>query len=208
MNFIRYINVKFHGLKNRIKSNIIASKNDRHIKINGVDLYVGKHTYGLESAVFWKWGDDKATVKIGRYCSISYGLQIITGGNHRMDWITTFPFGHTGTTKYFSKAVNGHPAPSNDVIIKNDVWIGRNVFIMSKVKIGNGAVVATNSHVTKDVPDYAIVGGNPAKIIKYRFSPEMITELLSQKWWDWDEKKIQKNIKYLCSQPLDEKKLK
>jgi serine acetyltransferase len=86
--------------------------------------------------------------------------------------------------------------------IGHDVWIGARVFIRDGVKIGNGAVVAAGSVVVKDVPDYAIVGGVPAKIIRYRFSEEMIAELLNLKWWEWPEEKLRKAQPYIAQKDV------
>jgi serine acetyltransferase len=98
----------------------------------------------------------------------------------------------------------GHPSCKGDIVIENDVWIGAKSTIMSGVRIHNGAVVAANSNVTKDVPPFAVVGGNPAKIIKYRFNEEQIESLLKIAWWDWDEDKIRINAMPLWSDKIDE----
>lgn len=138
-------------------------------KIDGIDVKIGKYTYGYEHISILSWDDPKTVeLEIGRYTSISYGLKIFTGGNHRTDWITTYPFGHI--PKGVAPVI-GHPKP---VIIGNDVWIGRDVTIMSGIKIGDGA----NSHVVNDVAPYSIVSGNPAKEIKKRFSEDIITNLV------------------------------
>ena len=199
MNFLSKIKAILGVIKSTFDNPIRADHQDQEYFFNGIHIKVGKHTYGLESAKFLRWGEDNPKVYIGRFCSISYGLQFVTGGDHRQEWVSTFPFGHTETTKNICSPVHGHPHPSKDISIMNDVWIGRNVSIMSGVCIGNGAVIATNSHVVKDVPDYAIVGGNPAKLIKFRFNDETIKELLEIKWWDWQEEKIKKNLLYLTS---------
>ena len=97
----------------------------------------------------------------------------------------------------------GHPSCKGDITIENDVWIGANSTIMSGIKIGNGAIVAAGSTVTKDVPSYAIVAGNPAKVVKYRFTEEQIEKLLSIAWWDWDEQKIKDNAIDMWSDNID-----
>jgi serine acetyltransferase len=97
----------------------------------------------------------------------------------------------------------GHPSCKGDIIIENDVWIGAKATIMSGVRIGNGAIVAAGSVVSKDVPPYAIVAGNPAKIVKYRFDEEQIKKLLSICWWDWDEQKIKDNAMNMWSDNID-----
>jgi serine acetyltransferase len=98
----------------------------------------------------------------------------------------------------------GHPSCKGDIIIENDVWIGAKATIMSGVRIGNGAIVAAGSVVSKDVPPYAIVAGNPAKVVKYRFSDEQIKKLLSIAWWNWDEQKIKDNAMTMWSNNIDE----
>lgn len=178
---------------------------DRIEKISGLDVPVGKYTYGTSTISVLYWGEPEAKLEIGRFCSISYGLKIFTGGNHRADWITTYPFGHISPSNSFVKPVNGHPKSKGAVIIGNDVWIGRDVTIMSGVVVGDGAVIAANSHVAKSVPPYAIVGGNPAQILKYRFDREVINKLLKMKWWEWSDEKIFDSVPMLCNVPHSNK---
>ena len=90
------------------------------------------------------------------------------------------------------------------MIIGNDVWISANVTIMSGITIGDGAVIAHNSHVVKNVEPYSVIGGNPAKLIKYRFTPEQIEKLLEIKWWNWDDEKINEFTPLLCNNNIDE----
>lgn len=171
---------------------------DRVVKISGVKVKVGAFSYGFDDTKILSY-DPNTTVTIGRYCSIAAGLKLFCGGNHRVDWITTFPFGHV-FGKYFNVApVQGTPSSNGNIIIGNDVWIGRDVTIMSGVTIGDGAVIAANSHIVKDIEPYSIVGGNPAKFIKYRFTPEIIDQLLELKWWNLEVGKVTKLIPFLCS---------
>ena len=148
-----------------------------------------------------KWQDAK--LRVGKFCSVANNVTIYLGGNHRTDWVTTYPFGHINK-EVFKHDGLGHPATRGDVVIGNDVWIADNVTIMSGVRIGDGAVIACNSHVVKNVEPYSIVGGNPARHIKYRLRAEQIKKLLVIKWWDWSEEKIQKFIPLLCADNIDE----
>lgn len=141
-------------------------------------------------------------IKIGKKCSIAANCTFVLS-NHLIDTFSTCPSKHS----LFSHKV-GNPSSysKGDIIIKNDVWIGANCTILDGITIGNGAVIAAGSIVTKDVPPYAIVGGNPAKIIKYRFSKELIDEIEETHFWDMDINDINKfdihtkNIKELLNQ--------
>jgi len=146
-------------------------------------MIVGKHTYGHGKIDVKKWNDNNK-ILIGSFCSIADKCVIFLGGNHRTDWVTTYPFGHINQHIFDSFNGIGHPASNGDVVIGNDVWIGCNVTIMSGVNIGDGAVIAANSHVVKNVKPYEIIGGNPAKHIKYRFNDEIIEKLLKIRWWE------------------------
>jgi len=162
---------------------------------------VGKHSYGMQNIKVHSWGEG-SNINIGKFCSIAGNVNIYLGGNHRTDWITTFPFGHIGKGTFNKFNGVGHPKTNGDVIIGNDVWIAENVTIMSGVKIGDGAVIANNTHVVKDVEPYSIVGGNPGKLIKYRFSQEQISKLLEICWWSWSDEKINEECSLLCNQNI------
>jgi acetyltransferase-like isoleucine patch superfamily enzyme len=164
-------------------------------------MSTGKHTYGSPHVYYT---DSGAKLTIGSFCSIAANVHIYLGGNHRTDWTTTFPFGHAHPHIFNNFNGIGHPATKGDVIIGNDVWIASNVTIMSGVTIGDGAIIANNSHVVKNVEPYSLVGGNPAKLIKYRFSPEQIEKLLQIKWWDWNDEKINLYTPLLCNENIDE----
>ena len=161
----------------------------------------GKYTYGQPNII---WANDKAKLIVGNFCSIAGNVKIYLGGNHRSDWVTTYPFGHIHQNIFNNFNGEGHPSTKGDVIIGNDVWIGGNVTIMSGVTIGDGAVIANNSHVVKNIEPYSLVGGNPAKLIKYRFTPEQIKKLLEIKWWNWDDEKINKFTPLLCNENIDD----
>ena len=160
----------------------------------------GKYTYG--TLVICHQPENIKLV-VGNFCSIAENVKIYLGGNHRTDWVTTYPFGHMYQDKFNIFNGRGHPSTKGNVIIGNDVWIGGNVTIMSGVTIGDGAVIANNSHVVKNVEPYSLVGGNPAKLIKYRFTQEQIEKLLEIKWWYWDDDKINKFTPLLCNNNID-----
>lgn len=157
---------------------------------------MGKNTYGVPQVYDWNEG---STLQIGQYCSISDNVKIYLGGHHRSDWITTYPF-----PAFHEQAnhIKNYGGTNGNVIIGSDVWIAANVIILSGVTIGHGAVIANGSVVTKNVNPYEIVGGNPAKHIRYRFSSETIELLLSLSWWDWDEDEILELSDILCSQDI------
>jgi len=140
---------------------------------------IGAWTYGRPKVVVSPNG---AMLRIGKFCSIASGVTILLGGEHRADWVTTYPF-----NVLFAEAarIPGHPSTKGDVVIGNDVWVGRNVTILSGVTVGNGAVIGACSLVTKSVEPYTIVGGNPAKPIRRRFSDPVIEDLQRLAWWDW-----------------------
>lgn len=148
--------------------------------------------------VLYHFGEDQLI--IGKFCALATDVKfIMNGANHRRDGISTYPFPIFGES--WGKHMNlllDKPA-GNDTIVENDVWIGRDVLIMPGVTIGSGAIIATRSTVTKDVPPYAIVGGNPAQIIKLRFSPVEIDQLLNAAWWDWPIEYITEHIETIMT---------
>jgi acetyltransferase-like isoleucine patch superfamily enzyme len=160
-------------------------------------ISIGRFTYGFKNLNVRQWGEG-ASLKIGSFCSLADNITVFLGGNHRTDWITTFPFGHIYHDELNVKPILGHPSTKGDVIIGNDVWIGSGVTIMSGLKIGDGAVLSANACVIKDVAPYTIVGGNPAKSIKQRFDNEIIELLLKLQWWDLSTQNI-KNISSILS---------
>jgi acetyltransferase-like isoleucine patch superfamily enzyme len=145
---------------------------------------IGEGTYGRPDIRFY---DDGATLKIGNYCSIAGDVTILLGGEHHHDWVSNYPFSiHSDG----AGELPGYPMTKGDVIIGNDVWIGYDALILSGVKIGDGAVIAARALVNKDVEPYSIVGGVPAKHLRYRFSAETIKALQEIAWWNWSAAEI------------------
>lgn len=149
------------------------------------DYKVGPHTYGVPE-VFWYYNN--ADLSIGDYCSIAADVGIFLGGEHHPEWVSTYPFGAI----WHEHDNVDQPRSRGNVTIGNDVWIGRNAIIMSGVTIGDGAVIAARSLVVKDVPPYGIVGGNPAKLIRHRFAPDVVEQLRAIAWWTWPEERVRR----------------
>jgi acetyltransferase-like isoleucine patch superfamily enzyme len=152
-------------------------------KIGQSDISWGRFSYGVDHLIIKQWGEG-AALKVGSFCSIASSVTVFLGGNHRLDWITTFPFGHVFQAELGGVDTLGHPATNGDVVIGDDVWIGHGATIMSGLTIGSGAVIAANANVVKNVMPYEVVGGNPAQVIKKRFDAEVIDLLMTLKWWD------------------------
>ena len=132
---------------------------------------------------------------IGKFCAIAKGIEfVMNGANHRMNSVTTYPFNMMGGGwEQFTPSLEDLPL-KGDTVVGSDVWIGQNVTVMPGVHIGDGAIIAANSVVTKDIPPYTIVGGVPAKPIRKRFTQETIDLLLKIKWWNWPEERIRQHI--------------
>ena len=140
---------------------------------------------------------------IGKFCMIASDVKfIMNGANHLTDSLSTYPFSIFGNG--WEKAMEGKIYPQKgNINIGNDVWIGYNATIMAGVTIGDGAIIATNSTVIKDVAPYSIVGGNPAREIKKRFSDKTIAKLLKIQWWNWDIEKITANLQHLTGNNVE-----
>jgi acetyltransferase-like isoleucine patch superfamily enzyme len=153
-------------------------------------LDVGRHTYGpVDYYQTFPMYTEGARTLVGAFCSISPECRILGGGEHAIDRASTFPlnarlFDPAGRTGLDS-------TPTGPTVIGNDVYVGVGAIVLSGVTIGDGAVVGAGAVVTKPVPPYAIVAGNPARIIRYRFEPEARVRLLALAWWNWDDDQIQ-----------------
>ena len=173
--------------------------------IKNPNIIVGDYTYyddfedvyNFEKNVKYHFDFIGDKLLIGKFCQIASGVTfIMNGANHLQDSVSTFPFAIFGEDWKDAMAGKSYPT-KGDTQIGSDVWIGFDATIMPGVKIGDGAIIGSKSVVTKDVEPYSVVGGNPAKLIRKRFSDEKIAELLETKWWDWPVGKISENVKVL-----------
>lgn len=179
--------------------------------IKNPNIIVGDYTYyddfenvgNFEKNVKYHFDFVGDKLIIGKFCMIASDVKfIMNGANHLTDSLTTYPFAIFGNG--WENAMEGKSYPKKgDINIGNDVWIGYNATIMAGVTIGDGAIIATNSTVTKDIEPYTIVGGNPAKEIRRRFSEDVVKKLLELKWWNWDIEKITKNIQNLTDNKIE-----
>ncbi len=142
---------------------------------------------------------------IGKFCAIARGITfIMNGANHRMNSVTTYPFNIMGHGwEKCTPTLEDLPF-KGDTVVGNDVWIGQDVTVMPGVHIGDGAIIAAESVVTRDIPPYHVAGGNPCRVIRKRFDDALIDYLLALKWWDWDAEKIFCNLEALCSGDLEQ----
>ena len=157
---------------------------------------IGDWTYGLPAVVCYGEG---VKLKIGKFCSIADGVVFLLGGEHRMDMVTTYPL---NAFFPFADSQMSHRKIKGDIIVGNDVWIGRNALILSGVTIGNGAVIGAGAVIAKDVPPYAMVVGNPAKVLRLRFDEATIEALNRIAWWDWPMEKVQESLPLLLSEDI------
>lgn len=179
--------------------------------IKNPNIIVGDYTYyddfenveNFEKNVKYHFDFIGDQLIIGKFCMIASDVKfIMNGANHLTDSLSTYPFAIFGNG--WENAMEGKTYPKKgDINIGNDVWIGYNATIMSGVTIGDGAIIAANSTVIKDVEPYSIVGGNPAKEIKKRFSKAVILKLLELQWWNWDIEKITRNIQNLTDAEIE-----
>lgn len=191
MNFLIYLISKlFKKMRlSSVKNSIVHPTSKLESGTSFYNSKIGKYSFcGYDCEIF--------NTNIGSYTSIANNV-VIGGARHPMEWVSMSPVFYSGRDSVKKKFVKYDLDKMQHTAIGNDVWIGRNSIILSGRVIGNGAVVGAGSVVTKDVPDYAIVAGNPAKIIRFRFEKSIILDLQRLAWWDFNEKKIQKYAKFI-----------
>jgi len=164
----------------------------------------GRHSYGLNHLKIHSWNEG-CNLYIGSFNSVGKNVSVLLGGNHSTTWTSTYPFGHI-KQEIFSPGPlsNLHPFSKGHTIIYNDVWLGQQSTILSGIKLHSGSVVAAYAVVTRDVPPYSIVAGNPARVVKKRFSDDLIALLLKLRWWDQSDIVINKLVPLLQEEPTYE----
>lgn len=167
---------------------------DQYACFEGGKVEIGDFTYGFP--IVRTWGET-ARLKIGKFCSIGGNVQILLGGNHHTDWLTTYPF-NVLLKEQFPNIDGGVAATKGDITIGNDVWIGNDVTILSGVTIGDGAVIANGAVVTRDIPPYCVAGGVPAHGKRPRMDA-LPLEVHNVRWWDWPDEKLAEAIPILMS---------
>ncbi len=181
--------------------------------IKASNIFIGDYTYfddrrnGPENFevnnVLYNYDFSKVKLVIGKFCAIAAETHFIMTGDHKLDAISTYPFPvfQHGWENAFSIAAL---PVKGDIIVGNDVWFGYDSLIMNGTTIGHGAIIASGAVVVKDVPPYAIVAGNPAKVVKMRFDDKTIERLLRISWWDWDIEKISRHLQLICHLDVDQ----
>ncbi|WP_158827055.1 CatB-related O-acetyltransferase [Mucilaginibacter lacusdianchii] len=163
--------------------------------------------YNFERNVVYHYDFIGDKLIIGKFCAIASGVKfIMNGANHELKPISTFPFfifGNGWEQMLDEVEMDGKFPYKGDTIVGNDVWIGNGATILPGVRIGNGAIIASEAVVTKDIPDYAIVGGNPARVIRKRFADTDIERLLDIAWWNWTAEQITTHLKLINSNNID-----
>lgn len=157
---------------------------------------IGDWTYGLPLLADYGEG---VGLQIGKFCSIADGVMFMLGGEHRPKMVTTYPF---NAFFPFADSQETHRKIKGDIIVGNDVWLGRDCMVLSGVNIGNGAIIGARAVVTKNVQAYSIVVGSPARHIRFRFDEALIAELEKIAWWDWPMPEIEAALPLLLSENI------
>jgi acetyltransferase-like isoleucine patch superfamily enzyme len=158
---------------------------------------VGVGTYGIPEVI--EFGDD-TVLRVGSYTSIAGGVRILLGGEHRTDWISTYPF---PAMMSGIEDIKDYAPSKGDVVIGSDCWICADAMILSGVTIGHGAIVAAGALVTRNVAPFSVVGGNPCKFIRWRFEEDVRELLLQAAWWDWPMDEVKSVARMLSSSDME-----
>jgi acetyltransferase-like isoleucine patch superfamily enzyme len=162
-------------------------------------MTVGPHSYGIP--IIKTYTHDTTRLIVGSYSALSETSIVMLGGEHAVDRITTYPL--RLRLKLPGAGEDGIPVKTGDTVIGSDVWLTQRTFVRSGVTIGDGAIIGAGAVLIKDVPPYAIVGGNPGRVIRYRFTPEQVEALLEIRWWDWPDELVIQATPLLCGTDID-----
>ncbi len=198
---ILFLSIYFENFsRNIILKNIITNPS---IQVGDYTIYNDFYNDPLgfqKNNVLYHYPINEDKLIIGKFCSIACGTKFLMNcANHTMHSLSTYTFPLFNEEWGHKMNVRDSWDNRRDIVIGNDVWIGYEAVIMSGVTIGDGAIIGTRAVVTKDVPPYAIVGGSPARVLKKRFSDDIIDKLLKIKWWNWPVEKITRNLEYIQS---------
>ncbi len=180
--------------------------------VDNPNIEIGEYTYyddpdgaeDFERNVLYHYPFSGDKLVIGRFCAIARQAKfLMNGANHRLDGFSTYPFEIFGNGWESAAAAAPDYPDKGDTVVGNDVWIGYDALVMPGVTIGNGAIVAARSVVTGDVPAYAVVGGNPARVIRRRFGDEAIAALEEIAWWHWPVEQVTANLRHIVAADID-----
>lgn len=181
------------------------SPSERLISAGWLTMGVGSYIRGTPTMEVWEpVGSSRPHVIVGKYSSIAAGATFIVNGDHRLDWASTHPFRELRGLD--GAGVDGHPKLTGPVVIGHDVWIGHGAVLLGGVTVGDGAVVGAASVVSRDVPPYSIVAGNPARVRRLRFSEHDVERLVKLRWWDLSDVELM-DLVPLLNAPLDIRRL-
>lgn len=199
------MNILFKRLASKYKKWKLWSKYGNHtfFHLDNKETIIidGVETHGVPIVHQY---DNSCVLHIGRYCSIAAGCQIILGGNHHTNWVSTYAF-YQEPDKFprFSELGQENSVSHGNISIGNDVWIGRNVTILPGATIGDGAVIGAGSVVAGKIPPYSVAVGNPCRVARCRFTEEQVKKLEKIAWWNWPYEKINDNLHLICSDNIE-----
>ena len=180
--------------------------------VHNPQIEIGDYTYyddpedseNFERNVLYLYPFINDKLIIGKFCAIATGVKfIMNGANHKISGFSTYPFQIFGNGWERVTPRSEEFPQKGDTVVGHDVWLGYQSMVMPGVRIGSGAIIATQSLVVKDVDPYTVVGGNPACCLKQRFDQDTIDELLTIAWWDWDREKISRNLEAIVSADIN-----
>jgi chloramphenicol O-acetyltransferase type B len=177
--------------------NAMIEERDKPLRERYPQYSIGEYSYGGLRVMGW---DDKTQLRIGKFCSFAYDVQVLLGGEHRLDWVTTFPFTALWPEV---KHIEGHPKSRGDVVIGNDVWVGAGAMLLSGTNLGDGCVVASRAVVNGTFAPYSIIIGNPARRVSSRFGPSLVERLQALTWWDWPRERLLKALPFMLQSDVE-----